>query len=291
MNEIRTAVDNNGIELCEDGELQYSYAQLAYDPPSDVGGRRRSVELLRAIVRILGDATWLEKFVGSTRREFGLNRTVWGVKAKGDAAAPEFSMEFYYYAHSDDTPLTLRRVQNVIASVDLSAAALDLDQELWSISVDIPMNESAMTVADFHVYAVHDSDPPTCASYRAGARLELENVYYLYRGAASSQMSKHWLKQSLHCADIDRVLFDRLFPCDHVAVAHKPSGDGIYYGGLTAEQLVGFLDECNFPAEVREAVRDVSGDFQHLLWDAGLDVERVSSSGSSVSKRAFYGTV
>lgn len=58
---------------------------------------------------------------------------------------------------------------------------------------------------------------------------------------------------------VDDILWPEMLSRDHLALAHKPTCDGVYFGGVSITQLEAFLRRTNFNPIVGDfAVREPS---------------------------------
>lgn len=276
------------LERCDANEQSWSYAQLSYIPPVPSVGKLRSSSLLVATLAHEGWTDHMLPLCASARREFGLERTVWGVKMSGE----DVSCELYWYDHSDFVPLTLARIRSVVEPY-LAWPELPMDPEktFWSISIDInPSVIGDRSIDGVHIYVPRPSFPPTCASYHlTPTGLRFENAYFLFREDDMREQAMNWIKTSLIAAGSEHLLADELFPCSHVALAHKPERDGFYFGGLPGDRCADFLEMVDSPTWATELFRRTDGEHEHLLIDVGLDLTSDADGRPMVTKRAFHG--
>ncbi|MCB1257625.1 MAG: hypothetical protein KDB26_10990, partial [Microthrixaceae bacterium] len=168
------------LEFCAPGEISWSYAQRAYVPAVPSVGLLRSANLLYATLAHEGELERVRPLVDSVRAEFGLERTVWGVKFQEQ----KVTWEFYWYDHSDGIPLTVSRVHRALEPYlhlpDLNGG---WTEPIWSISVDIDSEVlDSGNVPGVHVYLPRSVQPPVCISYFLGSDgLRLENTYFLFQ--------------------------------------------------------------------------------------------------------------
>ncbi len=91
---------------------------------------------------------------------------------------------------------------------------------------------------------------------------------------------------------LSKVLIPELFACKKVCVAKKRAADGIYFSGITVEQLLWFLRRFAYPPPIVDFVASRADAFEHLYFDVGIDVRTDPSTGALVvPKTSYYGTV
>ncbi len=91
-------------------------------------------------------------------------------------------------------------------------------------------------------------------------------------------------------SDESLPIWPELLKGDHVAVAHKPNRDGLYYGGVGATALAWFLDEVALADPVQRYVNDHLDELDHLSFDVGVDFEWVDDRWT-VAKAGVYGSL
>ena len=282
-------------ELEVPGEPHLSYALMPYEPLADPMGKLRSANLLWWGFDELDVPTDADRLVAASVAEMGASGTAWGIKQQGDA----ISWELYYYFHWDHRPLTTTRLERILAASPYASAPLPRSDRSWySLSFDIPpaVLRGEEPVTGFHTYATHfPAEPRTALSYALGAHGQrLENVYYLFHPVRDRAAVEAYLATSAQSTGdpgpATEVLWPELAGGDHLALAHKPTCDGIYFGGIGVDGLLAFLRRTGFAPWMTERVAAEQARLDHLRFDVGFDF--VWRHGhAEVVKAGFYGVV
>lgn len=286
---LRSAHDRLLNERCGPRELGLSYALRPYRPPVPSAGRPRSSHLLAASLSGSDHADLVAAVCLDARAAFGLEHTVWSIKV--DNHHPTW--ELYWYDHALEGPLTLGRVKDAFGQrLRWSFEDVDLDRPYWSISVDLDAASlERQEVLGVHVYAPRSTEPATCVSYRLlPTGLILENTYFLFAGENMVEQAAAWVQTSpISTGSVG--LFDvDLADADHLALAHKPTRDGVYFGGLSPEVAVDLLKREGSASWAVDLVRSDRGELDHLLLDVGLDIARTGDH-PHVLRTALHGVV
>ncbi len=135
-------------------------------------------------------------------------------------------------------------------------------------------------------------------SYKLGrGRMELENTYRFLEPKRNIDQLLPLVKSSLFVdfsdpRTLSKVIIPELFACKKVCVAKKRTCDGIYFSGITVEQLRWFLERFAYPEPLVRFVKNNVARFEHLYFDVGLDYRTDPGSGEIVyPKTSYYGTL
>lgn len=282
------------------GEPLMSYALREYETGVDPVGQLHSANILFASLEAAGYGPRGAQLCEATRHEFGRSRTAWGIKS--EKGVP--SWELYYYQHSERgepvRELTMRRVDRVLERAGMRRNGEEMSpRRYFSMSFDVT-HETLIKARPTEVHVYLDQSltvPPSATSYRVGhRRLEMENVYYLCRQQSPDLDFLHrffWSSARINpdTCKVASVLWPELLKCDHVAVAHKPNAEAIYYGGITMSQLEIFFERTDFNPSVREYVFERRAEFDHLRFDVGFDYIGGASGEILILKSGIYGAL
>lgn len=284
------ALDTSERATAEDRNV--NYALIEHRPLAPVPGKLRSSTILYRYWDEVGMLDAMAPLVAAVREEFGVNGTAWGVKQSVEG----LSAELYWYFHGDGRPLTSDRIASMIESAGFRAPPLptERDRSWYSLSIDLAgPGEDPHVLGDAHVYVTHHpSDPRTSLSYRVGHDgLSMENVYYLFDPTTDRDRLVGYLAASPSIGEVaEDVFFDELVPCDHIALAHKPTVDGLYYGGIDVARLRWFLGRLDVTPVLAEYVAEHEDDLDHLRFDVGVDIGRIEGVAQAV-KVGIYGVL
>lgn len=252
-------------------EPAIDFAMMPYDrplPSSD--GALSSAAVLAASSDGMVAGPELRVAASAARTAFGYGRTVWAA-----VWTPEgFSWEFYWYrvrGQSEVTADNLRTVFDGLVEFDLPKAlpsrpdvlSVDLgpDQLLGRSPVDHINIYSANPASTVHSGVCHRLDS-------SGATLTA--IYHRFSSEAR-QAAAQQARAAIHLAD--RSFWPDLLPCTSIHIANKARRDAAYYGGITADQLAGFLARTSYHPEFASAVGMRVPRLSHLRFDVGTDFE------------------
>ena len=282
-------------EPAADDDPSVNYALIPYPPPPDVRGKLRPAGILYRSLAEAGipEATW-RPLVEATRDEFGLHGTAYGIKV----ADGRVSWELYYYFHHDRRPLTTARIERILDRAGFEHELPDLGDRSWyslSFDLDLDVLTGRAPVRDLHLYATHHPAEPRCAiSYHStvsGTRME--NVYWLFDPARDMAAIEQYVRSSVGFDErtaLDAVLWPELLGGDHVAVAHKPLCEGIYFGGVDVDTFLWFLRRTSMPGWLVDHVAERRDGLDHLRYDVGFDYLS-GPDGLELRKAGFYGVI
>lgn len=285
-------------ERHQPGDVLYSYALRPYANLTAAEGSLHNATILYESLDRAGVGAEAAAVVTATRKAFCSSRTAWGVKS--EAAGP--SWELYYYKHAQSSepivPVTPRRARDVAQAAGLHTAPSAVD-DIGYFSVSFDLNLSVLrreADASVHVYVDQSPcDPPIAMSYEVRREgLQFENAYFLCRQQPPDLDFAHrFVFSSVHVdadrIDVDCVLWPELLECDHIALAHKPHSDGVYFGGVTVDQLEPFFDRTRFDPDIAKFIRQHRTEFAELRFDVGFDFVGDTRRGVEIRKSAIYG--
>jgi len=286
MSELLT--EPEGVEL-------RNYALIPYEPLADPSGRLRSLNLLHRSFDLVGVGARGRDLCEASAAEAGPSCTAYGVKWEGDRLA----WELYYYFHADRRRLGFDRVDRVLERGGFAGVAVPTDPARSWYSVSLDLDEAVLSdrapVEGLHVYVTHHpAEPPMSISYAVrGEGFRLENVYRLFhprrdREAMDGQLGGSAITGSERFR-AEQVLWPDLLGGDHVALAHKPDRDGVYFGRVDVDAFAGFLRRTRAPGDLLAFVEEHRDALAHLGFDVGFDY-RLTGGRVEVVKAGFYGS-
>jgi hypothetical protein len=288
---VKGRLANAPLEECTSTDLFHDYVLGAYDPLAPHEGKLRSVNLLVESFAFAGvEARGLE-VIRRVREGYGPFRTVFGIK--WDARIRKMSWELYFYdfhrAHVDCSIGHLREILAPEFGVD-AREPRTLPWHMFSIEVtpdDLRSGPSGPGVPA-HVYV-------DMRSYELrGTSLSFENVYTFHNARTQIDEILHRLKSSIQFDPSPRNLATLmpppLFRCGRICVANKRSSDAIYFSRIPTSPLRWFLERHVWPEPLRELIANAGTDFDHLLWDVGVDFRAAETGEPVTHKTGVYGS-
>jgi hypothetical protein len=244
---------------------------------------------------VAGCRAELSEPVRAIQRSLGRDMTVWGVKWDG---ARLFWELYFYDPQREDASARLGALTQTVKpwlsfvpvipdSIPYMMASFELSAELTR-SGTITHANLYLTGEEAHAgrsYRVTTGEP------------ELENTYRFLEAKRQSAAIVTLLKSSAFVdygepSTLSKVLVPELFACKKICVAKKRTHDGIYYSGITGEQLAWFLRRFAYPPPLTDFLQAHQAEFSHLYFDVGFDYRSERATGGLVfPKSSFYGTL
>ncbi|MCH2371886.1 MAG: hypothetical protein MK324_15335 [Pirellulales bacterium] len=273
----------------------YNYCWWPSQPkPSPVGKLRPVALLLRTFALADVSDPGLAQVL-KLQQQFGLFRTVWGVKYDGD----QFDWEYYFYDYARcERSLT---ASDVIAAFPLAANT----RPLISVNEDIPyfmcsVNTNVADLVNAHALSeinLYIGNPGSTISsgisyVRTANDLRLGNLYNFFdakenRDDIISKINCSAFSQ-LNKTTLERILHPVLADCSTICLANKKNCDTIYFSGINVSQLIIFMRIFEYTNDLIDYIENNRMNLDHLYFDVGYDY-RVSSGLVSFLKSGVYG--
>ena len=87
------------------------------------------------------------------------------------------------------------------------------------------------------------------------------------------------------------IVVPELYECAKICVAKKRTADAIYYSGISVDQLRWFLHRFDYPEAVTSFVDEHRADFDHLMFDVGIDYRSGPDGTLEYPKTGYYSTL
>lgn len=285
------------LELSAATDPHPDFCLWDYAPPAPAAGKLRSVNLLLHSFAEQGMQDRGAETVARLRAGLGDMKTVWGIKQGESGLAWEFY--FYDYARRARTR-SMTRVLELIRpcvgcdpalqacineSSDYFMFSLDFDARNWTRGA--PLDEIQLYMGNIGSMV----SSGICYALRADA-MRLKNFYFFFDARSQMEDIVGKLTSSVFL-DMSRfrlgdVLWPELRDCETIVVANKPTHDGVYFSRITVDQLLIFLERMQYPQAQIDFVRGHRGQFDHLLFDVGIDY-RMEAGELKLLKSAYYG--
>ena len=271
-----------------------NYCLWDYSPAAPAEDKFRSVNLLFQSFDLAGLDERAYAVVDALRDGIGAFRSVFGVKLIGDRLA----WEFYFYDYQRlGREVSASRVLQALAPWVPCGVAVNENLPYFMFSLDLDADTAAGR-RGLDVVHLYIGNPGSAVSsgiayaLRADGRSTLENFYFFFDAATQQEEAADKIRCSAHSdfsrLSIDQVLLPELRDCRTVCVANKQGHDCVYFSGVDVDQLSFFLARLDYPAPVRDFVREHRHLLDHLLFDVGFDY-RGDGDALVVLKSGYYG--
>jgi len=274
-------------------DRHFDYCLQPYRPRRSPRGKLRAENLLLKALELSGSLAPALPVIEALRASLGRDMVVWGTKWDGE----RLFFELYIYdPQKEDPKATVSGLRETLRSLLPigPTVAETIPYMMVSFDLDVPVFESG-AVSELNLY-LSDVDAHAGRSYVvSGEQMALANTYRFLEPKREIDTLLALLESSsfIDYSDprvLGRVLLPDLFACKRVCVAKKRLRDGVYFSGLSIEQLLGFLRRCSYPAPLVAFADAIAGDLDHVYFDVGLDLLQDASGAISYPKTSFYGT-
>lgn len=281
------------LETTTSGDAFIDYCAWEYAPPCAREGKFRSVNLLFHSFEVLGMGERAFAFVAALREAFGVGRTVWGMKLREG----EIAWEFYFYDYRRrEREGSISRFLEVLRAFTSCRVQPDegIPYFMFSVDVDDALLSGRRPLEEVHMYIGNPGSRVSsgiCYSVTPCGR-RLENFYFFFDRERDQKdaMAKAACSAHVDAAKIsaEAVFRPELLPCRTLCLANKQENDCIYFSRVNVDQLIFFLRENAYPAELISFVETHRSRLDHLLYDVGFDY-RMENGELRVLKSGYYG--
>jgi len=282
------------LEYTTEQDVFYDYCLWEYRPIAPPAGKLRSVNLLAHSFEVAGITPRAFELIPALRAGIGQSRTVWGVKRRGET----LSWEFYFYDYRRrERERSITKVLEILRPFVACEVRASEDRPYFMFSLDVTddLLSGRDTLGEVHMYVGNVGSTVSsgiCYALTAGRGPRLENFYFFFDARRQTKeivgkvaSSAHLDASRLH---IDQIVWPELRDCRVIVVANKQQNDGIYFSGITVDQLLFFLKRTDYPAALVRFIEERRGLLDHLTYDVGLDY-RMEGSELVFLKSAYYG--
>jgi hypothetical protein len=267
-----------------------------YECQSEPNGKLRSINMLLHSFEYTGVDDAMLELCNAIRDGLGDWRTVWGIKQVDS----KLSWEFYFYDYS-----RLNRASSVTRLLEIIEPYVKCDLEfnedvlyfMFSIDLDEELLAGRGNLDDINIYIGNIGNFGNMISsgiaYKYSKRgMVLDNLYYFFDAGSGLQDIADKVVSSVHVKpgeiNLDEVLIPELRDCKTIVVANKKHNDGIYFSGISIDQLLSFMKVMTYPAELISYISNNKRSFNHLLYDVGIDY-RMRNGKLELLKSSYYG--
>ena len=252
-------------------EPAIDFAMMPYEPPMPASrGALSSAAVLAASTDGAVAGSEMRAVAVAVRAAFGYGRTIWSAALTAEG----LGWELYWYK---------KRKCSVVSANDLRIALgglmeFDLPDDLPShpdvFSIDPGPDQLSGRRAVDHLN-IYSANPASTVQSGACHRFDssgatLTAIYHRFP-ADCHQAALQQSDAAIHLRG--REFRADLLPCTSIHVASKARRDAVYYGGITADQLVDFLTHSPFESRFASAVETRAKHLGHLQFDVGTDFE------------------
>ena len=277
------------------GDRFFDYCLQLYEPRCDPAGKLRGESLLWHSLEVAGLPLEHDTVFHALREAAGRDMTVFGVKWFDN----RLSWEMYFYdPQREDEQITAASLRATLAE----AGALKLVPEIpdstryfmYSFDLDLELL-TAREVPEINIYLqFYEGQGGHSYAVRADST-ELRNTYRFHAPKLEIDAILHQVRRSMW-VDFSRtrladIVMPELFECQKICVAKKRFNDAIYYSGITVDQLLWFFERFEYPAAIQDFVRAHHGEFEHLLFDVGVDYLTGPEGRVIYPKTSYYSTL
>ncbi|MCC6878009.1 MAG: hypothetical protein IT378_27100 [Sandaracinaceae bacterium] len=273
----------------------FDYCLQPYEPAAPAQGKWRSESLLWHALEVAGlRGGRVETSLRRVQAHAGRDLTVWGVKHDRG----RLFLELYFYDPRKEDPRVA--ASSVIAALEGTLRFAPSVREsipyfMWSFDLDAETERSGRVDA-LHLYlAAREIQAGRSYTLRGGGAIELVNHYRFLHPQREIDELLHGIESSVFVdferVPLSRVLLPQLFACNRICVAKKRAADGIYYSGLSIDQLRFFLERFGWPGAIRSLVERERARLDHLRYDVGIDYRMLEDGSLESTKTSFYGTL
>jgi len=264
-----------------------------YRPAAPAEGKYRSVNLLYQSFETAGVSPSVYRFCDELRASLGDWKTVWGIKLVDG----QLSWEFYFYDYKRlEREVSIARVIDIIRRYTKCPLQVSEDNLYFMFSVDIDSDlcDGKTGMDHINIYLGDISEHVSagiCYQYTQDG-FRLDNLYHFFDRERALDIIKDKIRASLHVSvgklRLEEILIPALSRCRTIVVANKKYNDGIYFCGITVDQLILFLEMLAWPASIVESVRNHRDSLDHLLYDVGIDYH-MQTDRVVYLKSSYYG--
>lgn len=272
----------------------FDFCLWEYAPIAPHENKLRASSLLFHAFDVAGIDERAFDLVEAIRDAFGVSKTVWGIKKRGD----EIFWEFYFYDYQKEertrSATDFLRIIQPFAGCDLTVNE-KVPYFMFSVDVDDRLVTGSRDLDEIHVYIGNaGSTVSSGIAYSVKKdRTRLENFYFFFDAREQVEEIVNKASCSMHLdgaqTDINEVLWPELRDCSVIVVANKQGNDSVYFSRINVDQFIFFLKRMGYPEEIYSFVETHRAELDHLLYDVGFDY-RVEGDSVVILKSGYYGT-
>lgn len=267
------------------GEAFFDYCLYKYLPVQEPEGKFKSSNLLMNFFDVMNYGPQYYDLVATIRKKMGANKTVWGIKKKGDC----FVCELYFYNWHKQAPgISISRFLEIASPFFDCNIKIDENLRYHMFSIDLlPEYFQQKKLKQIHLYIGHYGYLFEENSITA------ENYYSFHFPKTERSELVRNIKKSAFVdfsqIDLDAVIWPELVNCWKICRAYKKKNDGIYFSRITINQFLFFLERFHYPAPLISFIKTHRSRLDHMLYDTGFDY-KMENQRLSLTKSGYYGS-
>jgi hypothetical protein len=275
------------------GDRFFDYCLQIYEPRCDPAGKLRGESLLWHSLEVAGLPASADAVFHAIRHAAGRDMTVFGIKWFDN----RLSWEMYFYdPQREDEQITAAGLREALAgTLDIEPLVPDsVRYFMYSFDLDAE-SIAAAKVPELNIYLqFYEGQGGHSYAVREGS-CELRNTYRFHRPKPEIDAILHQVRRSMwvdfSTTRIADIVMPELFECTKICVAKKRFADAIYYSGITVDQLLWFFRRFDYPEALAAFVEARREDFEHLLFDVGIDYCAGPDGRLVYPKTSYYSTL
>lgn len=275
------------------GDRFFDYCLELYEPRCDVAGKLRGESLLWHSLEVAGLSLAADACFSAIQRAAGRDMTVFGVKWFGG----RLSWEMYFYdPQREDEQITAAALRDsLVGTLELEPLVPD-SVRYFMYSFDLDADSLARgKVPEINIYLqFHEGQGGHSYAVRRDS-CELRNTYRFHRPKPEIDAILHQVQRSMwvdfRTVRLADIIMPELFECTKICVAKKRFADAIYYSGITVDQLLWFFRRFEYPEPIAAFVEQRREEFEHLLFDVGIDYLSGPDGRLIYPKTSYYSTL
>jgi hypothetical protein len=271
-------------------DMYFDYCLYPYIPPIETHNKIKSINILLHAAQLFSYNQAFFDLVDCIKKSIGNDRTVYGIKQKGNDIIFEFYFYNYYKRNNLVTMTHLKKIFQQFFCIDSN-----INEHIGYFMVSVDINQEVLSnhiSSGFHIYIPASEKREGGYSYLASDNnYILENHYEFFNVLNEKQIIIRKIKNSVFIdprINLREVLIPELFNCWRICVAKKRTCDCIYFSRITVEQLLFFLQRFGYPSGLVTFVRKHKNKLNHLLYDVGFDYY-TKEGKIIIEKSGFYG--
>ncbi|MCK4841025.1 MAG: hypothetical protein KAT04_03980 [Methylococcales bacterium] len=279
----------NNIELTTAQDVFFDFCLWEYQPIPPFIDKYRSINLLYNSFDIAGVDQSIYDVCQAIRKGIGTDKTVWGVKLVDG----KLCWELYFYDYKRlQRELSINRLNEILRPFMACDLEYSEDRPYFMFSIDLAEKLAPLEKIEIYVGNIGCTVSSGVSYALTKDDLVFDNLYYFFDAKKEMEQIKGKIASSAYldlCGlDMASILWSELSDCKCIVVANKRYSDGIYYSGITIEQLTLFLRRLEYPQQIIDYVESNKSKLDHMFYDVGVDY-RMEAGQVKILKSSYYG--
>lgn len=220
----------------------------------------------------------------------GRFNTVWGLKSDGESSG----LELYFYDYDrKDRKLGCKSILDKSGLRQDETLLIDdtLDYFMWSLELDLLQTRK---IRDIDIYSAGTGGTVSAGiCYRVSPLgMELKNLYYFFESKADIFAIREQIEASPRFKSwqlFPEILLPQSMHEEIYVVSTKRLLDSIYFSRVKLGKCISLMRELGFLSDLIEYLERYQSNFDHHLFDIGIDYVTDRSGEIIPKKMAIYG--